>query len=84
VSPAQPGEILIDGEAIVEVLGHVEAAILVREADGPESAIRAGHASNDSPDHFRASWTRLGLFPVLLGDRSEREVDRRELSARRP
>ena len=35
VPPAEPGEILIDGEAIVEVLGQVEAAILVREADGP-------------------------------------------------
>jgi hypothetical protein len=33
VPPGKTGEILIDGEAIVEVLGLVEAAILVREAD---------------------------------------------------
>jgi hypothetical protein len=37
VPPAETGEILIDGEAIVEVLGLVQAAILAREAGEPKA-----------------------------------------------
>jgi len=74
---------MIDGEAIVEVLGQIEAAILVREADGPVSAIRARDAANNSPAHFVHRGRDLAYFAIPFGD-GEREPKRRELRARRP
>lgn len=39
---AELGDILIDGEALLDVLGQIDAAILMREADRVTSIVRPG------------------------------------------
>lgn len=82
--PEKPDEILIDGEAMVEVLGQVEAAILVREAEGPVTAMRAGDDSNDLLDRHVRCGRDLDNSAVLFGDGSKKEANRGRRRARGP